>query len=246
VIKRSSGTCLPIPHEVLQTLQAGEDLSTLTQNVEEAQEPHRSYCVRCCVYRSSFESLAFEARQRRAGGNRCPMANDMPAHHCRTCQRCVAHFDHHCSVFGRCIAGKGFGGNMGYFKVIIVCAQLGPFTTAGTVGGGLIAKFGWFGIAIIAAIVAGLCVIGCFVGWAFAAMQARNRQRRRQTAARARAPTPQQVTVVPERIVPQVPSGPNNPQQAAPCPSPVTAPFLAAPPPGAHASTTSTVDCTPV
>ena len=50
-------------------------------------------------------------------------------HHCSICQRCVVDFDHHCGVFGRCIAGKGWRGNMGYFKGILFLALLGMITS---------------------------------------------------------------------------------------------------------------------
>jgi hypothetical protein len=44
-----------------------------------------------------------------------------------------AHCPHACAVFGRCIAGRGLGGNMGYFLVIIVMGQLGWITAAASV-----------------------------------------------------------------------------------------------------------------
>ena len=35
-------------------------------------------------------------------------------------------------VFGRCIAGKGWGGNMGFFRGILLCALLGVVTSIAT------------------------------------------------------------------------------------------------------------------
>lgn len=80
VVRRSPGTCSPVPREVAACLDAGEVLNVASNIVVDEQ----TYCVRCLVWRPKGS----------------------PVHHCRICQRCVADFDHHCSVFGRCIAGR--------------------------------------------------------------------------------------------------------------------------------------------
>ena len=62
--------------------------------------------------------------------------------------------------FGRCICGDGMRGNMGYFKVILVCSQLGPMTMGISVLISLIMRFGGAGVGIAAAIYVGACVVG--------------------------------------------------------------------------------------
>jgi len=115
VVLRSEQRCKPVPDGVADLLRAGQPIPADMRNIE---DPVRgTFCVRCLVWRGSDEK----------------------AHHCSTCQRCVTDFDHHCGVFGRCIAGRGFRGNMGYFKVIIAMALVGivTFVAALLVGMGM-------------------------------------------------------------------------------------------------------------
>ncbi|CAE8590375.1 unnamed protein product [Polarella glacialis] len=133
VVERSEQTCLPIPAAVAECLQAGKPMPTM----ENIMDGDRSYCVRCHVWRTTGEvkvrrSSRFLAK---CDGSLKP-AEDF--HHCSTCQRCVVHFDHHCGVFGRCIAGCGFGGNMGYFKVIIAMGGAGVATAGAAFTTGLL------------------------------------------------------------------------------------------------------------
>ncbi|KOO23310.1 palmitoyltransferase zdhhc17 [Chrysochromulina tobinii] len=100
-IKRTAENCFPLPDIVAEKLANGQSLESVG-NV--TGEDGRVFCIRCLVWRPDD------------GGN---------THHCSTCQRCVCEFDHHCGVFGRCIAGDGCGGNMGYFKTLILMGVLG-------------------------------------------------------------------------------------------------------------------------
>jgi len=99
-IKRTPDNCFPQPDIVAERLAGGGDLSQIG-NV--SGDDGRIFCIRCLVWRP----------------------DDGNTHHCSTCQRCVTEFDHHCGVFGRCIAGDGCGGNMGYFKTLILMGVLG-------------------------------------------------------------------------------------------------------------------------
>ncbi|KAL1504467.1 hypothetical protein AB1Y20_010872 [Prymnesium parvum] len=119
-IQRSPSTCFPLPEQVAELVRAGRPIEGL-RNI---RENGRSFCVRCLVWRPD--------PQGRAGSDDdSDEFEEGEVHHCSTCQRCVRDFDHHCGVFGRCIAGKGFAGTMGYFKVIISMGVAGCVTSFG-------------------------------------------------------------------------------------------------------------------
>ena len=102
-VKRTPETCFPQPEIVAERLRKGQSL----HDVGNVTEDGRVFCIRCLVWRPD---------------------DDGEVHHCATCQRCVTQFDHHCGVFGRCIAGDGCGGNMGFFKTLILMGVLGCAT----------------------------------------------------------------------------------------------------------------------
>ena len=102
-LKRSQERCFPLPQSVLDRLRLQQPLAGL----ENVYEGGNVYCVRCCIWRP----------------------DGTKAHHCSICERCVLDFDHHCGVFGRCIAGRGWRGNMGFYKGILVCALAGLLTS---------------------------------------------------------------------------------------------------------------------
>mmetsp|Transcript_88783 Transcript_88783/g.246619 ORF Transcript_88783/g.246619 Transcript_88783/m.246619 type:complete len:317 (-) Transcript_88783:154-1104(-) len=156
VLRRSKETCLPLPEEVAERLGGGQPLQPMENILIEG----RTYCSRCLLWR--VPSLP-EGQSTTELCECFGTPKDNRIHHCSTCQRCVEHFDHHCGVFGRCIAGRGFGGNMGYFKVIICTGQVGCLWAAVTLCLGL-ARSGEFGywFAVLVGSYAGLvCVSWC-------------------------------------------------------------------------------------
>ena len=150
--------------QVQQVLEVGQPTSSL-QNMQNIKDANGDvYCVRCCVWRrsgiSSSQPSSFFC-------NDGVMDN---FHHCSTCQRCVANFDHHCGVFGRCIAGRGFSGNMGFFKVIITMAMAGAVTCFASVimvlvnqeEGSLLAIIA---LAYLTPMLLGCCILLCSMLW---------------------------------------------------------------------------------
>ncbi|CAK0794896.1 unnamed protein product, partial [Prorocentrum cordatum] len=126
VVKRSAEACFPLPTEVAERLRGGQS----TDGLANIRDGDRSFCVRCLVWRSPDVVPALGAPVRARG--RRP-------HHCKTCERCVLHFDHHCAVLGRCIAGRGyFNGNMCYFGGLIAMGGLGALTAVSAVLAGLL------------------------------------------------------------------------------------------------------------
>lgn len=154
VVQRSPQTCLPIPAEIAEQLRKGMPLCS-TENLIQGG---RTYCVRCFLWRiptqTSSSCIPESCECIANSGNRI--------HHCNTCQRCVENFDHHCGIFGRCIAGRGFGGNMGYFKMIVASGYFGGCVAAISLFSGL-SQTGSTGYWV-AVVIGGYLSLVCF-GW---------------------------------------------------------------------------------
>lgn len=130
VVLRSEANCFPIPEQVQRRIGDGSQAHESTNVVD----GNRSFCVRCLVWRSHPDLSRASSL---LGTTPCAQAKP---HHCRTCNRCVMHFDHHCGVFGRCIAGHGLHGNMKYFVAIIGIGYSAFFFAVVTAAAGLIAR----------------------------------------------------------------------------------------------------------
>ena len=124
VVQRTQESCFPLPEYVIHQykkhrVEPGQPIGD-GRNLQD--DERGTYCVRCMVWRNPVAGKPDCCTRWLVEHGGCAPCCDFPpkkGHHCRTCQRCVLDFDHHCGVFGRCIAGRGFAGNMGYFKVII-------------------------------------------------------------------------------------------------------------------------------
>lgn len=151
VIRRSAHSTFPLPLDISERLAAGSTLSGL----DNIRDGTRTFCVRCFVWRD--EAPPGLTSWNGACHKRLFSCRSPKPHHCSVCQRCVAAFDHHCGFFGRCIAGRGLGGNMGFFCGVIAAAWLGLPSTVAIVA--VAASFHFTGTAAIVAPVAVLAVV---------------------------------------------------------------------------------------
>lgn len=118
-LERNRENCLPVPKAVADKLVKGEEL-VFAKNI--VDKDIGEYCVRCFVWRrkpavkSTTGVTLFWATHQ--------------YHHCSVCQRC--HWNHfaHNPFTGTCVAGDGFRGNLGVFRVLHFMGTLGLATTS--------------------------------------------------------------------------------------------------------------------
>mmetsp|Transcript_45902 Transcript_45902/g.109323 ORF Transcript_45902/g.109323 Transcript_45902/m.109323 type:complete len:341 (-) Transcript_45902:50-1072(-) len=175
VVHRSERTCFPVPSPVLELLEHGEPLTSLSENVT---VDNRTYCVRCLVWRDASECSEHHQAWSRVRCTKewldcqqslcedaCGDSSGHGFHHCRTCQRCVRHFDHHCAFFGRCIAGQSLQGNLPFFRGICIAGGLGAATAMLSLVVGMttclaVADAGYYVAMAVLSYLAVVCAIG--------------------------------------------------------------------------------------
>ena len=190
VVRRTEESCFPLPdylkHQYrMNRVELGQPLGEVGAGRNIEDKDHGTYCVRCMVWRDPAGGKAdiFSSWLTQHG---CAFCCDYPpkrAHHCRTCQRCVLDFDHHCGIFGRCIAGRGFAGNMGYFKVIITTGSWGSLTAGAGVVYAVTDKMGWSGLGWA---ILGLFLLSCVWNMVFCAIRMSQRVMRERRRAEQR------------------------------------------------------------
>ena len=112
VLQRSPEACFPLPDRVTDMLRAGRTANGM-RNIRASG---RTFCVRCMIWRHEGSSHGNPDSDDSSESDSEEEEGE-EVHHCSICQRCVRDYDHHCMVLGRCIAGKGYSGTRGYFKV---------------------------------------------------------------------------------------------------------------------------------
>lgn len=137
IIRRCPRNSLPLPTEVIEHAlksQAGAvDAHANAFQAENLSKDGRSFCVRCCVWRSPPKKaskccpLPLDLRLPLSHICEIDEDQDVSSHHCSICQHCVTGFDHHCDLFGVCITEA----NMKYFRGTLVLAGFGAVYTFG-------------------------------------------------------------------------------------------------------------------
>lgn len=58
----------------------------------------------------------------------CQIARPERAKHCRTCRKCVTHFDHHCPYVGNCVGRNNYPWFFGYAFTFLICCSTWQIT----------------------------------------------------------------------------------------------------------------------